>query len=106
MLIDSVATHPNAIIRYRARNTVLHVDSETAYLKLGEVGSFIFSEPIIDGETCTVTWVLSNIFMEFTNTPVGWLIILPPGAVWDIMGYESYPLPPLPELRNCSYSVK
>ena len=36
---------------------------------------------------------------------VGWLILLPLGVGWDIMGYELYPLPPYPELRNCSYSI-
>ena len=36
---------------------------------------------------------------------VGWLILLPSGVVWDIMGHESYPLPLYPELSNCSYSV-
>ena len=39
-------------------------------------------------------------------TSVEWLIILLPGVGWDIMGYESEPLPPYPKLRNCSYSVK
>ena len=39
-------------------------------------------------------------------TSVGWLVLLPPGVGWDIMGYESDPLPSYPELRNCSYSVK
>ena len=43
------------------------------------------------------------------NTPsnlVGWLILLPTGVGWYIIGYESEPLHSYPELRNCSYSVK
>ena len=32
-------------------------------------------------------------FMAFTSNHVGWLIILPPGVGWDIMGYESEPPP-------------
>ena len=36
---------------------------------------------------------------------VGWLILLPPGVGWDIMGYESEPLPYYPRLRNCSYYI-
>ena len=63
----------------------------------------------------TTKWGLFFInFVMFTSTIVGWsvdwlvgwLIILLPGAGWDIMGYESDPLPSYPELRNCSYSVK
>ena len=37
---------------------------------------------------------------------VGWLILLLPGVGWDIMGYESEPLPSYPELINYPYSVK
>ena len=36
---------------------------------------------------------------------VGWLIILTPGVFWDIMGYESDPLPSYIKLRNCYYSM-
>ena len=36
---------------------------------------------------------------------VGWLFLLFPGVIWDIMGYESDPLPSYPKLRNWSYSV-
>ena len=45
-------------------------------------------------------------FVRFTSNHVGWFILLLPGVGWDIMGYESEPLPSYPELRNCSYSVK
>ena len=45
-------------------------------------------------------------FVTFTSTLVVWLIILPPGVDWDIMGYASDPLPYYHELRNCSYSIK
>ena len=36
-----------------------------------------------------------------------WLILLPPRVGWDIMRYESEPLPSYHyhELRNCSYSI-
>ena len=44
-------------------------------------------------------------FVTFTSTLVGWLILLPPGVGWDIMGYESDPLPSYLESSNCSYSV-
>ena len=37
---------------------------------------------------------------------VGWLIILPPGVGWYIMGNESYPLPSYQYLRNWSYYIK
>ena len=30
-----------------------------------------------------------HIFVTFTNTLDGWLILLPPRVGWDIMGYES-----------------
>ena len=40
--------------------------------------------------------------VELNN--VGWLILLPPGVSWDIMWYESEPLPYYTELRNRSYS--
>ena len=39
-------------------------------------------------------------------TSVGCLILLPPGLGWDIMGYESEPLPSYTDLRNYSCSVK
>ena len=45
-------------------------------------------------------------FVMFTSTLVRWLIILPPGAGWGIIGYEYVPLPSDPKLRNCFYSVK
>ena len=44
--------------------------------------------------------------VKFTSNHVGWLVILSPGVGWDIMGYESDPLPSYPDLRNCSYSLK
>ena len=34
-----------------------------------------------------------------------WLILLPPSVGWDIMGYESEPLPSYLDLRNFSYSI-
>ena len=34
-----------------------------------------------------------------------WLFLLPPGLVWDIMGYEVEPLPSYAYIRNCSYSM-
>ena len=34
LLLDYAATYPNAIIRYKVRNMVLHVDSYLAYLTL------------------------------------------------------------------------
>ena len=37
---------------------------------------------------------------------VGWLILLPPEVGWDIIWYESEPLPSYPDLKNCSYSFK
>ena len=47
-----------------------------------------------NGGQCNLSWL------------VGWLITLLPGVVWDIMGYESDPLPSYPELRNCPHYVK
>ena len=35
----------------------------------------------------------------------GWLIILPPGVGWDVMGYESDPLPSHLGLSSCSYYI-
>ena len=37
---------------------------------------------------------------------VQWLILLPLGVVWYIMGYESDPIPSYPYLRDCSSPVK
>ena len=37
---------------------------------------------------------------------VGWFILLLPGICWDIMGFESEPLPSHHEISNCSYSIK
>ena len=45
-------------------------------------------------------------FVTFTSNLVGWLILLTPGVGWDIMGYESEPLPSYPNLRNFSYFFK
>ena len=47
LLLDYAATYPNAIIRYKVRNMVLHVDSYLAYLTMSEArscndGNFIF----------------------------------------------------------------
>ena len=49
--------------------------------------------------------VFQIIFVVFTSNHVGWLIILPSVVGWDIMGYESEPLPSHIKLRNCSYSI-
>ena len=38
-------------------------------------------------------------------TLIGWLILLPPSVGWDIMGYESEPLPYYLGLSNCFYSI-
>ena len=46
------------------------------------------------------------IIFIFTHGTVGWLILLPPGLCWYIMGYESEPLPSYHELRNYYYSIK
>ena len=44
-------------------------------------------------------------FVTFTCNQAGWLILLPPGIGWDIMGYESEPLPSYISLSNFSYSI-
>ena len=36
---------------------------------------------------------------------VSWLILLPTGLGWYIVGYESEPLPYYINLRNCSHSI-
>jgi hypothetical protein len=48
ILLDYAATHPNTILRYKASDMVLHVDSDTAYLVQAKarsriVGSFNLS---------------------------------------------------------------
>ena len=40
MLLDCAETYQNAIIRYRARDMVLHVDQEAEYLTIKEASSF------------------------------------------------------------------
>ena len=56
-LLDYVAKHPNAVIRYHKSDMVLHVDSDAAYLVLPEARSrmaghyFLSSDPNV---TCTV----------------------------------------------------
>ena len=46
MLLDFCATHPNATIRYKASNMVLHVDTDAAYLVLpgakSRIGGYYF----------------------------------------------------------------
>ena len=56
-LLDYVATHPNAVIRYHKSDMVLHVDSDAAYLVLPEArsrlaGHFFLSS--VPGVTRTV----------------------------------------------------
>ena len=43
---------------------------------------------------------------HFNLLGVDWLIILPPGVGWYIMGYKSEPLPSYHKWSNCSYSIK
>ena len=71
-----------------------------------------FSVLIMIHQTMCPCWVwnmflssLSKLLYVFT-VEVGWLIILLTGLCWDIIGYESEPLPSHHELRNCSYSIK
>ena len=39
MLLDYAAIYPNAVIQYYARNMVLHVDSDAAYITILEAQS-------------------------------------------------------------------
>ena len=41
-------------------------------------------------------------FVSFSSTYDGWLILFQTGVSWDIMGYESEPLPSYTKLINCS----
>ena len=55
---------------------------------------------------CLADWKPNPLDFRLVTMLVGWLIILPRGSGWDIMGCESKTLPSYPKLRNFYYSVK
>ena len=67
--------------------------------------SFIFQK-IIEIRAIKVGYFKQLLWCLIVKVLVGQLMILPPGVGWDIMWYESYPLPSCHKLRDCSYSIK
>ena len=87
MLLDYLATYPNAKIRYHASDMVLHVDSDTAYLVLPKArsriaGYFYLSKeclntitksPIINGSVLVECKVLKHVVSSAAEAETGGL---------------------------------
>ena len=59
-LLDYVAKHPNAVIRYHKSDMVLHVDSDAAYLVLPEARSRMASHYFLSSDPTVTRTVLPN----------------------------------------------
>ena len=59
-LLDYVATHPNAVIRYHKSDMVLHVDSDAAYLVLPEARSRMAGHYFLSTDPTLTRTILPN----------------------------------------------
>jgi hypothetical protein len=70
-MLDYLATHPDAIIRYHASDTVLHIHSDASYLSVSNarsrLGSLFFlgnkspEQDALNGSILNVTAVIKNV---------------------------------------------
>ena len=59
-LLDYVASHPNAVIRYHKSDMVLHIDNNAAYLVLPEVRSRMAGHYFLSSDPTLTRTVLPN----------------------------------------------
>jgi hypothetical protein len=80
-LLDYLATHPDATIRYHASDTILHIHSDASYLSVSNVrsrlGSLFFlgnkypKQDKLNGSILNVTSVIKNVVASAAESEVG-----------------------------------
>jgi len=82
-LLNYVATHPNAIIRYKKSDMILHVHSDASYLSEPQArsragGHFYFSNknsPTPNGPIHTVSSIMKNVMSSAAEAEIGAVFI-------------------------------
>jgi Reverse transcriptase (RNA-dependent DNA polymerase) len=83
-LLNYAATHPDAVIRYKASDMILHIHSDASYLSESQarsrVGGFFFlgtnsKEPPINGAIHVVSQIMTNVMASAAEAEVGGLFI-------------------------------
>jgi hypothetical protein len=80
-LLDYIATHPDAIIRYQASDMILHIHSNASYLSVSNarsrLGGLLFcgdkppQEDTINGSILNVASVIKNVVSSAAESEVG-----------------------------------
>jgi hypothetical protein len=80
-MLDYLATHPNATIRYHASNMVLHIHSDASYLSVSNarsrLGGLFFlgnkapKQETLNGSILNVAAVIKNVVVSIAESEVG-----------------------------------
>ena len=108
-LLNYAATHPEATIRYKASDMILHIHSDASYLSKpkarSRVGGFFFlgtntKEPPINGAIHVISQirVMMNVMASAAEAEVGGLFINGQGACPLCMALEEMGHPQLPTI--------
>jgi hypothetical protein len=83
-LLNYAATHPNAVVRYKASDMILHIHSDASYLSepqaRSRVGGFFFlgngtENPPINGAIQVISQIMNNVLASAAEAEVGGLFI-------------------------------
>jgi hypothetical protein len=83
-LLNYAATHPNAVIRYKASDMILHIHSDASYLSepqaRSRVGGFFFlgngtTNPPLNGALQVISQIMNNVLASAAEAEVGGLFI-------------------------------
>jgi len=105
--LDYAATHPDAIVTYRASNMVLVVHSDASYLSESKArsragGHFFLSEdsdePPLNGAVLSVAKIIKNVMASAAEAELGALFIncreaIPARHALEAMGHKQPPTP-------------
>jgi hypothetical protein len=83
-LLNYAATHPNAVVRYKASDMILHIHSDASYLSepqaRSRVGGFFFlgngtENPPLNGALQVISQIMNNVLASAAEAEVGGLFI-------------------------------
>ena len=109
-ILDYVATHPNAVIRYHKSDMVLHVDSDVAYLVLPKTRSrlaghyFLSTDPTLtctilpNGPILTECQTIKHVVASSAEAEISALFHNAQSAlpIWYLLQQMGHPQPPTP----------
>jgi hypothetical protein len=80
-MLDNLATHPDATIRYKASDMILHIHSDTSYLSVSNarsrLGGLFFlgnkspKQDTLNGSILNVASVIKNVVASAAESDVG-----------------------------------